>query len=330
MRYLGFEPLEFNEFLIMSGGNMTRLSFKSRMRTLEKTSIAFFLMLTGKCFCQGNLDGMNYAPELSPDGKYLLYYGRIEGNWDIYVIDLKNNYKRRLTKGLAFDGEPSWSPDGKFIVFTSDRNGDDDIYVLDTQTDEIKQITDNTYRDGHPTFSSDGKKIIYQSKIDNQWRLRTIKYLDDKATPILFSKLPITGRMRWSTNRTSLSFISKMDDRNVIYRIDGQGKQLSITFIPFQFAGNPCFSDETKRFVFDAHRENEVSSGDGKWELFTLEITGEKLTQLTNDEFDNWGAVWSKGGNKVFFAGGGFDNKGYQMKTYDIKTGKMKQLTFSE
>ncbi len=290
--------------------------------------IALFCLITMcSCYAQSETDYMNYAPVLSPKGTHLAYYAKKAGNWDIYLMSLAGGHIKRLTDDPSFEGEPAWSPDGSSIVFTSDRDGDDEIFVLSLQTKKITQITHNDLKDVHPGFSPNGKNIIYQTEMDNQRQLMQIEYPNEHAKPKLFSEMPVSGRMRWSTARNSLSFMTEILGKNAVCRLDARGNPLSITFIPFHNAGNPCYSEEQKLIVFDAHSENKTASGDGKWELYTLDITTHKLIQLTDDPFDNWGAVWSRDGNAIFFAGGGLDNKGYEIKRYDIKKKEVQQLT---
>ena len=70
------------------------------------------------------------APAWSPDNKYLALTSTMDGNSEIYLVEIKNKEITRLTSNLAIDTEPAWSVDGKNIIFTSDRAGSPQIYEM--------------------------------------------------------------------------------------------------------------------------------------------------------------------------------------------------------
>src|SRR5690606_16449624 len=80
--------------------------------------------------------GHNGAPVFSPDGRRLaLTLSLVEGNFDVYTLDLGTQVLRRLTDHPAIDSEPAWSPDGETIYFMSDRSGAPQIYRLPSNAD---------------------------------------------------------------------------------------------------------------------------------------------------------------------------------------------------
>ena len=94
-----------------------------------------------------NLTKDEYAdnnPQVSPDGKLVVYERRISGHWKIYAFPLADPSKKtQLTFGPFDDQAPYFSSDGKKIYYASDE--DDDIAnlrSLDLQTGAIAQYTD--------------------------------------------------------------------------------------------------------------------------------------------------------------------------------------------
>ena len=69
------------------------------------------------------------APDISPDGRYVAYDRTIEGNRDVWIMDLVRGGTARFTTHSAIDGYPVWSPDGTRLVFHSQRNGTFDIWI---------------------------------------------------------------------------------------------------------------------------------------------------------------------------------------------------------
>ena len=67
------------------------------------------------------MNGVQDAPLVSPDGRWLAFSSDIQGNSDIYVVPLSGGEAVQLTFHEAPDVPVSWSADSKFIYFESTR-----------------------------------------------------------------------------------------------------------------------------------------------------------------------------------------------------------------
>lgn len=83
-------------------------------------------------------------PQVSPDGKLVVYERRISGNAKIYAFPLANPaQKTQLTFGAFNDQAPYFSSDGKRVYYASDEDdGIPNLRGLDLQTGSIEQYTD--------------------------------------------------------------------------------------------------------------------------------------------------------------------------------------------
>ncbi len=83
-------------------------------------------------------------PQVSPDGKLVVYSRRVSSNEKLYVFPLADpRQKTQLTFGTFNDVTPIFSSDGKRVYYSSDE--DDGIYNLrglDLETGAIAQYTD--------------------------------------------------------------------------------------------------------------------------------------------------------------------------------------------
>jgi len=68
-------------------------------------------------------------PTLSPDGTQLAFRRTVNGNADIWILDLRRAAMTRFTFDPAADDRPLWSPDAQRIVFRSQRGDGPGLYV---------------------------------------------------------------------------------------------------------------------------------------------------------------------------------------------------------
>jgi Tol biopolymer transport system component len=71
------------------------------------------------------------GPQISPDGKRIVYFEKRGPNLDLFIFDREKNHVQRLTCDPATEAFPVFSPDGNEIFFTSNRSGGYQIYTMD-------------------------------------------------------------------------------------------------------------------------------------------------------------------------------------------------------
>jgi serine/threonine protein kinase len=118
------------------------------------------------------LDDVNIAP----GGRAAAFTKTLNGNKDIWLIDLEGGVPRRFTLNEVWDGDPVWSPDGKQIVFSSLRKGFLDLYQkpVNEAGMETPLIESREGKMVHD-WSQDGRYVLYQSSnpqtSDDIWAL---------------------------------------------------------------------------------------------------------------------------------------------------------------
>jgi serine/threonine protein kinase/Tol biopolymer transport system component len=102
-------------------------------------------------------------PWLSPDGKRVALDGvDLQGNRDIWLIELASGKPTRFTFDPGQDLFPVWSPDGSRIVFTSDQDGPRHLYQKSATGAGKEELLLKTDLNKFPTdWSTDGRYILF-------------------------------------------------------------------------------------------------------------------------------------------------------------------------
>lgn len=82
-------------------------------------------------------EGTWMSLDVSPDGRTIVF----DLLGDLYTLPITGGRASRITRGMAFDGQPRFSPDGRRIVFTSDRDGWTNLWTTDRDGRNPRQIT---------------------------------------------------------------------------------------------------------------------------------------------------------------------------------------------
>ncbi len=108
-----------------------------------------------------DLPGIEQSPRLSPDGKSLVFVGRVAGNADVHVQRVGGHNPINLTKECGKDDTgPTFSPDGGLIAFRSECEGGG-IFVMGATGESRRRVTPSGY---DPTFSPDGRSVAVASE----------------------------------------------------------------------------------------------------------------------------------------------------------------------
>jgi Tol biopolymer transport system component len=156
---------------------------------------------------------------LSPDSRTVAFAKTLNGNKDIWLIDLETEIGRRFTFDDGWDGRPVWSPDSKQLIFSSLRKGVLDLYQRATSGTEPEKLLLKTSegKTAHD-WSPDGQYILYQSSnpktSDDLWVLP----VSGNASPVAIVQtdaLECCGR--FSPNGRFVSYQSWETGRSEIY-----------------------------------------------------------------------------------------------------------------
>lgn len=170
-------PKEINTGVANKNNNDHVISFDGKMLAVSSgngekgASVGFTVPIGGGEAKQITPIGPSYMHGWSPDGKYIVFCGDRNGNFDVYRIPSKGGPEVRLTDAKGLDDGPEYSPDGKYIYFNSVRSGLMQVWRMKADGSEQTQLTNDDFNNWFPHVSPDGKWIVY------------ITFLKDEVAP---------------------------------------------------------------------------------------------------------------------------------------------------
>lgn len=232
---------------------------------MKKLFFSLCLILSATYFHSQNALWLRY-PALSPDGNTVLFCYK----GDIYRVNSTGGEAVPVTLSEAYDFSPVWSPDGQSFAFSSDRYGNYDLFLASANGGAAKRLTYNSSGDLPCSFTPDGKNIVF-----------TATRLDD-AKSIYFPY----GRL------------------NEVYQVSVNGGQESqLTTVPMEMVR---MDKAGKRWLFqdkkggeDPLRKHHTSSITR--DLWMLDKSNNKYTQLTNFEGEDRNPLWSSDEKEMYY-----------------------------
>ena len=106
------------------------------------------------------------SPSLSPDGQRVALHRNVDGNPDVWLLDLARGALTRFTTDPANDIHPLWSPDGTRLVYGSNRRGMYDLYERSITGSGGENIVLSGVENvaNAADWSADGQLILFQSR----------------------------------------------------------------------------------------------------------------------------------------------------------------------
>jgi serine/threonine protein kinase len=219
-----------------------------------------------------------------------------------------------LSQSQALEYYPSFSPDGQSIIFESFADGTSDIYLQRIDDKATVNLTkDYPNPASQPAFSPDGERIAFSS--GGIWTMSAkggdyIKLSEEGFNP---AWSPDGKEIVFATDRTIDSGRSAVPGQLPISTVETGEKRV----LNEGDATQPKWSPHGQRIAYWNTRNG------GQRDIWTMSASGGDSVAVTDDEFEDWGPVWSPDGKYLYF----LSNRGGSMNLWrvaiDEQTGKV-------
>lgn len=223
-------PAEIDTGFAINNNNDHVLSFDGKTLAIShhskddgNASIVYVVPVNGGTPRRVTAKGPSYLHGWSPDGKYLVYTGGRNDEYDIYKISVTGGPETNLTNTKGLDDGPEFTPDGKYIYFNSTRSGTMQIWRMKPDGSGQEQITNDDYNNWFPHISPNGRWIVFLSfsKDVNPSDHPFYKHVDIRLMPVETMKPKVIAYVyggqgtinvpSWSPDGKRIAFVSNSD-----------------------------------------------------------------------------------------------------------------------
>jgi Tol biopolymer transport system component/DNA-binding winged helix-turn-helix (wHTH) protein len=256
-----------------------------------------------------SFDLLGSVPTLawSPRGDTIALGHGVEGRTGLYLVPASGGVPREVplgAKGFSIV-QPSWSPDGGRIAFaalTGSLHTRSRLWTVRADGSDPRPVTDGTHEDLQPVWSSDGRWIFFLSDRGGTLDVWLVK-VDGEGHPRT-APVPVTagvgiGSFALARDGRRLAY-SKVAERSNIWALPlpGPGKLAWSDARPVTTENHTLefldISRDGRRLVFDSDRG-------GSMDIWTMNVDGSELRQVTADGADDWHPSLSPDGREVVF-----------------------------
>jgi Tol biopolymer transport system component len=252
------------------------------------------------------------------------------------------NIEQLTTPAMGFEkaGEAYFSPDGQMIIFQGVPTGQENyqIFTMDLKTRAIKQISRGQGACTCSFFRPDGEKIIFAASPERAQAAPAGKYkwdltphmnifeanVDGSATIALTQGSAYHAECAYSPDGSQIVYASDEDGSMNIYIMNSDGTNVrKLTHTTDCYNGGPFFSPDGGKIIFRADR-----AVPDLLQVFVMDIDGNNLKQLTDNEAVNWAPFWHPSGKAFAYTTSIHGHHNYQIYLQFINTGGQYRLTY--
>jgi dipeptidyl aminopeptidase/acylaminoacyl peptidase len=239
-----------------------------------------------------------FSPEISPDGKRVVYEVS-RTNWednaferDLWIVETATGEGHQLTASKKSSTNAAWSPDGKWIAFLSDRpgqisgtpEGKKQIYVIAADGGEARQLTKVENGVNNLAWSPDSKRMAYSAEDPEP---KTMKDRKEKygEYEIVHADYNMTHLWTLDIPTSETGAIS-----------EPMRLTKGATFSVGEFAWSP----DGTRIAFSAQRDPDLISSETA-DIYVVTVNDDKVKKIVSTPGPDRNPQWSPDGKQIAY-----------------------------
>jgi Tol biopolymer transport system component len=170
------------------------------------------------------LPGPELQPDISPDGRQVVFASAAAGNRDVYLLRVGGARAINLTQDSSTDDQQAaFSPDGERIAFRSERDGGG-IFIMGATGESVRRVTSGGF---DPAWSPDGASLAYSTEAvadpssrNVQAELWTVEIASGKETRLTEGDA-VQGA--WSPDGSRIAYWANTGGQRDVWTIPSRG-----------------------------------------------------------------------------------------------------------
>ena len=250
------------------------------------------------------------------------------GNYNIWILDTRNNQFTQLTRDRADDFMPTWSPDDREIAFISTRAGGQTIWAVTVAGGAERRVSMDGVRADAPSWGPSGQ-IVYHSTAGNGSQLeiegRGLTG-EENAVPFRASWASPTDIVYVSDGKIRRRSLSGSDSRTIEFTATLPVMASRASMPPLPAARGPLPVKGVMSPAVSPNGQSIAFAAIGDLWLMPL---GGKPENLTKDRFLDTEPAWSPDGRFLAWSS---DRGGQLLDLWirDMSNGQVRRLTSTE
>ncbi|HZH33414.1 MAG TPA: winged helix-turn-helix domain-containing protein [Pyrinomonadaceae bacterium] len=261
-------------------------------------------------------------PAVAPDGRTIAF---IEEHRDtnIWRIEPERLPARgafqKLIESNRDDNSPQFSPDGKRIVFSSIRTSNYEIWIADADGLNARQLTNfQNSPTGSPRFSPDGRFVLFDAQVGGNGDIYVVSSEGGEARRLTDSE-SFDFMPSWSADASSIYFASNRSGRAQIWKMPATGGEaVQIT----RDGGRESYESPDGKEIY-------YTKGDGITGIWRVPSNGGEEQSVPELSEAGYWRSWTLTRDGIYFVAHAL-NPPYQLKFYDFKTRRLKEIATTE
>jgi len=259
---------------------------------------------------------------VSPDNQFIAFLAYTNKSRNIFIKKVEGGLStiQRTFRTEIID--VAFSPDSKNIAFSDFGDGSDNVYMINTsQGSSVQQITSTPSNETGPAFSPDSKLIYFskseivsshvnaQGLTENTYRYYIWSYNRDNATLTQYTD-GTTPCVLQDGKRLLVTRANKETNKGEIWMFDAvSGQETMIYRDKDKGFSSAQISPDGKTIVF-VGSTLKSNTKPANLDIFTINLDGTGLTQLTFHPGHDVSPVWSPDGKSIYFLSQRGNNEG--------------------